>query len=138
MGTAAKIALGVVVGGVVLVSGCAVACGVLVALGYHAQQASAEKCRDLADVHGTSGSIDNPFSTVHGVIENHAQDHAISYVAIDVQLLDAAGNVVASDWTNATDIQPGERRPFEKMIRTSGLGRWSKYRLGLRECRMAN
>ena len=75
------------------------------------------------------------YANVEGVIENRSTSQTARYVEVGVELLQGE-RVVASGWTNETDVRAGERRPFRKMIRTEGLGRWLKYRISIRECKL--
>jgi hypothetical protein len=135
MGTAAKIALGIVLGVTVLVGGCFVACGLLMALGQKAQTENAQKCLDLVSAEGTRAYTQRSFSHVEGVISNRSSSQTASYVEVGVELLDS-GSVIASGWTNETNVRAGERRTFDKMIRTEGLPAWDSYRLSLRQCKL--
>ena len=136
MGTVAKIALGVVLGGTLLIGGCAVACVLLMSLGQVKQAEDAQTCADIIEVSGTSAFDRGQFAHVQGIVANRSGRQAARYVEVSVELLTGDGSVIASGWTNETNIEPGERRPFEKMIRKDGLRSWSKYRVGLRQCKL--
>ncbi|MFQ9310915.1 MAG: FxLYD domain-containing protein [Paraclostridium sordellii] len=114
-----KVILGIVIGIVIIIGGCAAmfTAGVS-SVDKAVNQVNKETEKNDAKVQDLAKDISwevkrGEYSTViEGVFEN-TTDKKIDYVQFNYKLISKDGTVVDSSFTNETDIEPGEKRKIE-------------------------
>jgi hypothetical protein len=59
-------------------------------------------------------SRDGDYITITGTVKN-ISDKDISYYEVGISFMDSLGNVLDTDWTNGSDVGPGESQEFSTM-----------------------
>ena len=114
-----KILIGIIIGFVVIVGGCAALVGVGVSSVDNAikevEEESVENDNKLQlmakniNWEVKKGSYD---TKIVGIFEN-TSDEVLDYVEFEYKLIDSNGTVIESSFTNETEIEPGEKRKIE-------------------------
>ncbi|WP_195938040.1 FxLYD domain-containing protein [Romboutsia sp. 1001713B170131_170501_G6] len=114
-----KVLLGVIIGFVVIIGGCAVmlaqgASSVNNAIEETQSQSKKEnkKIEEMAKNITWEIKKEDYMTKIVGVFEN-TSDEKIDYVQFDYKLLGKDGTVIEKSFTNETDIAPGEKRKIE-------------------------
>lgn len=114
-----KILIGIIIGFVVIIGGCAALFGAGVSSVDNAikeveQQTVKEdtKVQEIAKNIKWEVKKDAYSTKIVGVFEN-TSDEKIDYVEFEYKLIDSEGTVIESSFTNETEVSPGEKRKVE-------------------------
>ena len=114
-----KILIGIIIGFVVIIGGCAALFGAGVSSVDNAikevekQTANADsKVQEMAKNIKWEVKKDAYSTKIVGVFEN-TSDEKIDYVEFEYKLIDSDGTVIESSFTNETEVSPGEKRKVE-------------------------
>ena len=114
-----KILIGIIIGFVVIIGGCAALFGAGVSSVDNAikeveQQTVKEdtKVQEMAKNIKWEVKKDAYITKIVGVFEN-TSDEKIDYVEFEYKLIDSDGTVIESSFTNETEVSPGEKRKVE-------------------------
>lgn len=114
-----KILIGIIIGFVVIIGGCAALFGAGVSSVDNAikeveqQTANADsKIQEMAKNIKWEVKKDAYSTKIVGVFEN-TSDEKIDYVEFEYKLIDSDGTVIESSFTNETEVSPGEKRKVE-------------------------
>lgn len=114
-----KILIGIIIGFVVIIGGCAALFGAGVSSVDNAikeveqQTANADsKVQEMAKNIKWEVKKDAYSTKIVGVFEN-TSDEKIEYVEFEYKLIDSDGTVIESSFTNETEVSPGEKRKVE-------------------------
>ena len=114
-----KILIGIIIGFVVIIGGCAALFGAGVSSVDNAikeveQQTVKEdtKVQEMAKNIKWEVKKDAYSTKIVGVFEN-TSDEKIDYVEFEYKLIDSEGTVIESSFTNETEVSPGEKRKVE-------------------------
>ncbi len=114
-----KILIGIIIGFVVIIGGCAALFGAGVSSVDNAikeveQQTVKEdtKVQEMAKNIKWEVKKDAYSTKIVGVFEN-TSDEKIEYVEFEYKLIDSDGTVIESSFTNETEVSPGEKRKVE-------------------------
>ena len=114
-----KILIGIIIGFVVIIGGCAALFGAGVSSVDNAikeveqQTANADsKIQEMAKNIKWEVKKDAYSTKIVGVFEN-TSDEKIDYVKFEYKLIDSDGTVIESSFTNETEVSPGEKRKVE-------------------------
>ncbi|WP_297135145.1 FxLYD domain-containing protein [Terrisporobacter sp.] len=114
-----KILIGIIIGFVVIIGGCAALFGAGVSSVDNAikeveQQTVKEdtKVQEMAKNIKWEVKKDAYSTKIVGVFEN-TSDEKIDYVEFEYKLIDSDGTVIESSFTNETEVSPGEKRKVE-------------------------
>lgn len=114
-----KILIGIIIGFVVIIGGCAALFGAGVSSVDNAikeveQQTVKEdtKVQEMAKNIKWEVKKDAYITKIVGVFEN-TSDEKIEYVEFEYKLIDSDGTVIESSFTNETEVSPGEKRKVE-------------------------
>ncbi|MEG0855350.1 MAG: FxLYD domain-containing protein [Terrisporobacter sp.] len=116
-----KILIGIVIGFVVIIGGCAALFGAGVssvdkAVKEVEQQTVKEDTKVQEMVKDIKWEVKkDQFSTkIVGIFEN-TSDEVLDYVEFNYKLIDSEGTVIENSFTNETEVNPGEKRKIEIM-----------------------
>lgn len=114
-----KILIGIIIGFVVIIGGCAALFGAGVSSVDNAikeveqQTANADsKIQEMAKNIKWEVKKEAYSTKIVGVFEN-TSDEKIDYVEFEYKLIDSEGTVIESSFTNETEVSPGEKRKVE-------------------------
>ena len=114
-----KILIGIIIGFVVIIGGCAALFGAGVSSVDNAikeveqQTANADsKVQEMAKNIKWEVKKEAYSTKIVGVFEN-TSDEKIDYVEFEYKLIDSEGTVIESSFTNETEVSPGEKRKVE-------------------------
>ena len=74
---------------------------------------------DIEIVSGWTWHTERNYSYIEGSVKNTSSKY-ISYYEIEAKYLDGNNNVVDTDWTNGTNLSPGDSQSFEIMHKYNG------------------
>lgn len=125
-----KVVLGILIGIVVIIGGCAAmfTAGVS-SVDKAVKQVNKETVKKDSKVQDLAKHISwevkrSEFSTsIVGVFENKS-DEKIDYIQFDYKLIDKEGTVIENAFTNETDIMPGEKRKVEILCSTDNFDKY--------------
>ena len=114
-----KILIGVIIGFVVIVGGCAALIGAGVSSVDNAIKeveqetiVNDEKIQDIVKDINWEVKKDESSTKIVGIFEN-TSDETLDYVEFEYKLIDTDGTVIEKSFTNETDVEPGEKRKVE-------------------------
>lgn len=114
-----KILIGIIIGFVVIIGGCAALVGAGVSSVDNAiKEVEQETVETDAKLEEMAKNIEweikkDAYSTkIVGIFEN-TSDEVLDYVEFEYKLMDSNGTVVENSFTNETQIEPGEKRKVE-------------------------
>ena len=114
-----KILIGVIIGFVVIVGGCAALIGAGVSsvdndIKEVEQETivNDEKIQDIVKDINWEVKKDEYSTKIVGIFEN-TSDETLDYVEFEYKLIDSDGTVIEKSFTKETDVEPGEKRKVE-------------------------
>lgn len=114
-----KILIGVIIGFVVIVGGCAALIGAGVSSVDNAIKeveqetiVNDEKIQEIVKDINWEVKKDEYSTKIVGIFEN-TSDETLDYVEFEYKLIDSDGTVIEKSFTNETDVEPGEKRKVE-------------------------
>lgn len=114
-----KILIGIIIGFVVIIGGCAALFGAGVSsVDNEIKEVEQQTAKEDTKVQEMAKNIKwevkkEAYSTkIVGVFEN-TSDEKIDYVEFEYKLIDSEGTVIESSFTNETEVSPGEKRKVE-------------------------
>ncbi len=125
-----KVILGIVIGIVVIIGGCAAMFSAGVSSVDNAidevQKETVKKDSQMQDLaKNISWEVNKGefTTTIEGIFEN-TSDKKIDYIQFDYKLIDKDGTVVENSFTNETDVMPGEKRKVEIFCTTDNFDKY--------------
>lgn len=114
-----KILIGIIIGFVVVIGGCAALVGVGVSSVDNAikevEQETIEndnKLQEMAKDIQWEVKREEYSTKIVGIFQN-TSDEIIDYVEFEYKLIDSDGTVIEQSFTNETEVEPGEKRKIE-------------------------
>ncbi len=114
-----KVLLGVIIGFVVIIGGCALMLAQGASSVNHAiEETQSQSEKENKKIEEMAKNItweikkEDYMTKIVGVFENTSNE-MIDYVQFDYKLIDTDGTVIENSFTNETDVAPGEKRKIE-------------------------